>query len=149
MRPEGIEDETDLRSPVVRPGRLIFTRGDGRPIHRADWSHIWRPAVRAASLPAGFGLRDLRHYFVSVLIYGGPNVKTVQLAMGYTTPTVTLNTYVGYWPDAVDQIRTLLDSALDCPAVVPAGVARGVSAGQRACATGSSRTAARCRSPCP
>jgi len=54
---------------------------------------------------------------------GGANVKTVQLAMGHTTPTVTLNTYVGYWPDAVDQTRTLVDSALGCTAVVPAGAA--------------------------
>ncbi len=119
VRPEEIEDETDPRAPVRRPARLLFTRGDGRPIHRADWSHIWRPAVERAGLPAGYGLRDLRHYFATVLIYGGANVKTVQLATGHTTPTVTLNTYVGHWPDAVDQTRTLLDSALGCTGVVP------------------------------
>ncbi len=89
LYPEDIEDETDPRAPVVRPAHLVFTRGDGRPIHRADWSHIWRPAVKAAGLPPGYGLRDLRHYFATVLIYGGANVKTVQLAMGHTTPTVT------------------------------------------------------------
>ena len=122
VRAEDIEDETDPRTPVVRPAHLVFTRGDGRPIHRADWSHIWRPAVQAAGLPPGYGLRDLRHYFATVLIYGGANVKTVQLAMGHTTPTVTLNTYVGYWPDAIDQTRTLVDSALGCTGVVPAGV---------------------------
>jgi integrase len=97
----------------------LFTRGDGRPIHRADWSHIWRPAVKAAGLPDGYGLRDLRHYFATVLIFGGANVKSVQLAMGHTTPTITLNTYVGYWPDAVDQTRSLVDSALGCTRVVP------------------------------
>lgn len=122
-RPEEIEDETDPRRPTVRPAPLIFTRGDGRPIHRADWSYIWRPAVKAAGLPAGFGLRDLRHYFATVLIFGGANVKSVQLAMGHTTPTITLNTYVGYWPDAVDQTRTLVDDALGCTGVVPAGAA--------------------------
>lgn len=53
-------------------------------------------------------LRDLRHYFATVLIFGGANVKTVQLVMGHTTPTITLNTYVGFWPDAVDQTRTLV-----------------------------------------
>ena len=123
VRPEDIEDETDPRNPVIRPAHLVFTRGDGRPIHRADWSHFWPPAVKAAGLLPGYGLRDLRHYFATVLIYGGANVKTVQLAMGHTTPTVTLNTYVGYWPDAIDQTRTLLDSALGCTDVVPAGVA--------------------------
>lgn len=43
--------------------------------------------------------------------------------MGHTTPTVTLNTYVGYWPDAIDQTRTLVDTALGCTGVVPAGAA--------------------------
>jgi integrase len=113
------QDETDPRRPIVRPAHLIFTRGDGRPIHRADWSYIWRPAVKAAGLPPGFGLRDLRHYFATVLIFGGANVKSVQLAMRHTTPTITLNIYVGYWPDAVDQTRTLVDSALGCAGVVP------------------------------
>lgn len=119
IAPEEIEDETDPRRPKRRMANLVFTRGDGRPIHRADWSHIWRPAVEAAGLPKGFGLRDLRHYFATVLIFGGANVKTVQLAMGHTTPTVTLNTYVGYWPDAIDQTRSLVDSALGCTGVVP------------------------------
>ncbi|WP_197320594.1 site-specific integrase [Saccharomonospora sp. NB11] len=119
--PEEIDDETDPRRPIRRPVDLVFTRGDGRPIHRSDWSYIWRPAVGKVGLPKGFGLRDLRHYFATVLIFGGANVKTVQLAMGHTTPTVTLNTYVGYWPDAVDQTRSLVDSALGCTGDVPGG----------------------------
>jgi len=119
VRPEKIEDETDPRNRTTRLAHLLFTRGDGRPIHRADWSHIWRPAVQAAGLPDGYGLRDLRHYFAKVLIFGGANVKSVQLAMGHTTPTITLNTYVGFWPDAIDQTRTLVDSALRCTKVVP------------------------------
>ena len=114
-----LDDETIPRKPTRRRAALVFTREDGRPIHRADWSYIWRPAVEAAGLPKGFGLRDLRHYFATVLIFGGANVKTVQLAMGHTTPTITLNTYVGYWPDAVDQTRSLVDGALGCTGPVP------------------------------
>ena len=64
--------------------------------------------------PKGTGSLALRHYFATVLIYGGANVKSVQLAMGHTTPTITLNTYVGYWPDAIDPTRTLVDAALGC-----------------------------------
>ena len=48
-------------------------------------------------------------------------MKSVQLAMGHTTPTITLNTYVGYRPDAVDRTRTLVDSVLGCTGAVPAG----------------------------
>lgn len=110
--PVELDDETDDRNPTRRAARLLFTVESGEPIHRATWSHIWRPAVKKAGLPDGFGLRDLRHYFATVLIFGGTNVKTVQLAMGHTTPTITLNTYVGYWPDAVDRTRSLVEAAL-------------------------------------
>ncbi len=106
-----IEDRSN-RTPVVRPARLLFTQEDGLPMTRSIWSKIWQPAAKAAGLPTGFGLRDLRHYFATVLIYGGANVKTVQLAMGHTTPTTTLNIYVGYWPDALDRTRSLIDAAL-------------------------------------
>lgn len=115
-----VDDETDPRNPTRRMARLLFTNERGEPIHRASWSHIWRPAREAAGLPDGFGLRDLRHYFATVLIYGGANVKTVQLAMGHTTPTITLNTYVGYWPDALDRTRSLVDAALGEPAAATA-----------------------------
>lgn len=78
--------------------------------------------MKKAGLPEGFGLRDLRHYFATLLIFGGANVKTVQLAMGHSTPTITLNTYAGYWPDAVDQTRALVAPALGtCTRVVPEG----------------------------
>jgi hypothetical protein len=40
--------------------------------------------------------------------------------MGHTTPTITLNAYVGYWRDAVDQTRSLVDGALGCTGPVPA-----------------------------
>lgn len=76
---------------------------------------MWRPAVKAAGLPLGYGLRDLRHYYATLLIYGGANVKTVQTSMGHSTPTVTLNTYLGYWPDMLDRTRTLVDDALKRP----------------------------------
>jgi hypothetical protein len=39
-------------------------------------------------------------------------VKTIQLALRHSTPTVTLNAYVHEWPDAVDRTRSLLDAAL-------------------------------------
>ncbi|HEX2298099.1 MAG TPA: site-specific integrase, partial [Pseudonocardiaceae bacterium] len=127
-----LDDDTDERNPRRRQARMVFTNGNGAPINRARWSYVWRPAVQAAGLPAGFGLRDLRHYFATVLIFGGANVKTVQLAMGHTTPTITLNTYVGHWPDALDRTRSLVDSALGCTQSLPTAAAVGVIPGQHA-----------------
>ncbi len=69
-------------------------------------------AVRRAGLPTGFGLHGLRHYFATLLIHNGAAVKTVQLALGHSTPMITLNTYAHEWPDALDRTRTLVDTAL-------------------------------------
>ncbi|GAB1690303.1 tyrosine-type recombinase/integrase [Krasilnikovia sp. M28-CT-15] len=54
----------------------------------------------------------MRHYYATLLIHDGASVKTVQLALGHSTPTITLNEYVHEWPDAVDRTRSLVDNAL-------------------------------------
>lgn len=107
-----IEDRTDPRKPFRRVARLLFTSPRGRPVHRGTWPRSWTPAVAAASLPKGFGFHGLRHYFATLLIHGGASVKTVQLALGHSTPTYTLNTYIGEWPEQVDRTRNLVDAAL-------------------------------------
>lgn len=48
---------------------------------------------------------------LSGLIHKGASVKTVQLALGHSTPMVTLNTYVGELPEAQERTRALVDSA--------------------------------------
>ena len=68
-----------------------------------------------AELPGAFTFHDLRHHYASVLIHGGASVKTVQLALGHATPMLTLNTYVGLWPDVIDRTRNLVDAALQRP----------------------------------
>lgn len=105
----------DRRNPARierRPVRLLFTSSTGGPLYRGLWSASWVRAVKRAQLPQGFGLHGLRHYFATLLIHSGASVKTVQLALGHSTPTVTLNTYLHEWPDAVDRTRSLVDGAL-------------------------------------
>jgi len=46
-------------------------------------------------LPDGFRFHDLRHYFASVLIAGGCDVKAVQAAMRHGTASMTLDVYAG------------------------------------------------------
>jgi integrase len=116
-----VRDEVDRRAPRERPATLVFTNTNSRPIHRASWSHDWQPAAAAAGLPPRTGYHSLRHYFATLLIHAGASVKTVQLALGHSTPTVTLNTYVGQWPDQIDRTRTLVEDALGAfPAEVSA-----------------------------
>jgi integrase len=100
--------------------RLLFVTLAGRPIHRATWAHLWAPAARTAGIPKGTGLHCLRHYFATLLIHHGAGVKRVQLALGHSTPMITLNTYAGEWPDSDDQARAIVDSALgNVPCVCP------------------------------
>jgi integrase len=107
-----VEDRTDPRDIHCRPAHLLFTTSNGLPLHRSNWSAVWRVAVRRAGLPPGFGLHGLRHYFATLLIHNGASVKTVQLALGHSTPMITLNTYAHEWPDALDRTRKLVDAAL-------------------------------------
>ncbi|MGH8839620.1 MAG: tyrosine-type recombinase/integrase, partial [Jiangellaceae bacterium] len=116
-----IDDERDPRNPTRRTAKLLFTMPSSTPIHRATWAHIWKPARQQAGLEKGTGLHCLRHYFATLLIHNGASVKTVQLALGHSTPTVTLNTYVGEWPEAHERTRWLVDGALGrVPRVRPA-----------------------------
>jgi integrase len=110
-----IEDRTDHRNVHRRTARLLFTTAVGRPLHRSNWSSVWRVAVRRAEVPHGFGLHGLRHYFATLLIHNGAAVKTVQLALGQSSPIITLNTYAHEWPDALDRTRALVDAALSAP----------------------------------
>lgn len=133
-------DRRDLRKPVDRDVQLLFTTPTrevtktygrptakardgayvmgGRPIYGGLWADVWRDAVARAELPAGFGLHGLRHYFATLLIHKGKNVKTVQLALGHSTPMVTLNTYVHEWPNCEDRTRDIVDAELFAPDVM-------------------------------
>ncbi|HEY2204274.1 MAG TPA: site-specific integrase, partial [Pseudonocardia sp.] len=115
-----LEDDTNPRLSGTRPAELLFTNSAERPIYRGTWSQTWAPAAKSVGLPAGVGFHALRHYFATLLIFNGANVKTVQMALGHSTPTVTLNTYVGLWPDQLDRTRTLVDAALGDSARVAA-----------------------------
>lgn len=107
-----LEDRTNPRRPRHRATTLLFATSNGLPLHRSNWSRVWRTAIGRTDIPAGFGLHGLRHYFATLLIHNGASVKTVQLALGHSSPTITLNTYAHEWPDALDRTRSLVDEAL-------------------------------------
>ena len=78
----------------------------GRPV--GPW--VVERAVRSArrrveGLPEGFRFHDLRHYFASLLIASGADVKEVQRRLRHPSAMTTLNTYGHMWPKADESAR--------------------------------------------
>ena len=101
-----------------RTGGLIFTTPDGKALDvtraygggpKVGW---FRKAARTAGLSDEITLHDLRHFYASLLIRNGANVKLVQARLGHKSATETLDTYGHLWPDADEQTRNILNEAL-------------------------------------
>lgn len=110
--PRPIMDRTNPRKPFERLATLLFTTQSGAPVHPAWWAAVWRDAADRAGIPKGVGIHSFRHYFATLLITKGRTVKEVQLALGHKNPTITLNTYAGWWPEEAGSTRSIVDDAL-------------------------------------
>jgi integrase len=91
----------------------LLTGVDGRQL--SPWA-IERAMRKARSkvngLPAGFRYHDLRHYFASLLIADGADVKTVQARLRHASAKTTLDTYGHIWPDRDESTRAAVDAVL-------------------------------------
>lgn len=94
-------------------GETVVTDELGRPttpwaIERAMRAH--RGEIEG--LPEGFRFHDLRHYFASLLIGSGLDVKVVQTRLRHASATTTLNTYGHLWPDADESARAAVAAVI-------------------------------------
>ena len=60
---------------------------------------------KVTGLPVGYRYHDLRHYFASLLIASGLDVKVVQTRLRHASAMTTLNCYGHLWPDADESSR--------------------------------------------
>ena len=67
-----------------------------------------RAARKAAGLPDSFRFHDCRHYYASLLISEGCDVKVVQARLRHAQATTTLNTYAHLWPDTEESTRAAI-----------------------------------------
>jgi integrase len=65
-----------------------------------------------ADLPEGFRVHDLRHYFASLLIAAGLDIKTVQKRMRHSSAKTTLDVYGHMWPDKDESARAVVQKVL-------------------------------------
>ncbi|WP_433054214.1 tyrosine-type recombinase/integrase [Dactylosporangium sp. CS-033363] len=98
---------------VRRTVPLLFTSRHGNPLTDRIWSREWGKWREAAGWPniehAGF--HALRHFFATVLITNGAEPQEVQRALRHKSLSLTLGTYVGFWPKRI-KARGIFGEAL-------------------------------------
>ncbi|MEO6714277.1 MAG: site-specific integrase [Mycobacteriales bacterium] len=116
---EPLKSDTS-RTPIPIPKEMshlladAIQLGDGRFLASDQWGNPagpWtieravRACRRAAGLPDDFRFHDLRHYFASLLIASGLDVKVVQARLRHASAKTTLDTYGHLWPDRDESSR--------------------------------------------
>lgn len=113
------------RTPIPIPSSLALTLS----AHVAEFPSTWvmcdessqqmgpwqlqrefrKARAKVADLPDGFRFHDLRHYYASLLISRGLDVKVVQARLRHASAKTTLDTYGHLWPDSDDSTRAAID----------------------------------------
>jgi len=95
----------------------LVTNEWGRGLSPYRLEHYFREArANVQGLPEGFRYHDLRHFYASLLISKGLDVKVVQRCLRHSSAKTTLDTYGHMWPDkeesARDAVATVLNARL-------------------------------------
>ena len=93
------------------PDALFFTSPQGAPLRNSNFRRqVWYTAVEQAGLPHGLRIHDLRHTCASLLIAAGANPKAVQVHLGHSSISVTIDGYTHLFSSDVDDlVRRLTD----------------------------------------
>ncbi len=115
MTPVPIPQELALELSLAvqrRGGTTVVADVIGRPV--STWAierAIRSTRTKVEGLPEGFRFHDLRHYFASLLIAAGLDIKTVQTRLRHASAVTTLNTYGHMFPDKDESARAAVASA--------------------------------------
>lgn len=91
---------------------LIFHSGEGKPIGHYDLvTRHFEKALKTAGLQR-IRFHDLRHTYASLLLAQGESVKYIQVQMGHSTPTVTLNVYAHLMKSENQEAAVRLENAI-------------------------------------
>lgn len=84
----------------------LFRAARGGNLWTNTWrTRVWRKAVRLAGMEdEGVTIHSLRHSYASFAIAQGADVKTLQMQLGHSSPSITLNTYTALWPERLDDV---------------------------------------------
>ena len=94
-RPEGADE-------------LVFASTVGTPLTQSSYqSHTWKKAKASVGVTCRF--HDLRHTSVALAIASGAHPKAIQVRMGHSSITVTLDRYGHLFPELDEAIAIAFD----------------------------------------
>ncbi len=92
------------------PNALVFTSPLGQPLRNANFRRqVWYRAVAEAGLPEGLRIHDLRHTCASLLISQAAHPKAVQVHLGHSSISVTMDRYGHLFPSDMEALAVALD----------------------------------------
>jgi integrase len=94
------------------PDGLVFTSSTDRPLRRSTFGGAWRRVCDPRGIAKGDGFHQLRHFYASTLIAAGESVKVVQIRLGHSTATMTLDVYGHLFPGSEERTRVAVDAVL-------------------------------------
>lgn len=114
------------RHVAAYPADTILTNDDGK--QAGPWRidrEMRRVRGDVDGLPEGFRFQDLRHYFASLLIAAGGDVKVVQYRLRHASAKTTLDTYSHLWPDSDESTRSAVEKVMSSKLALAASVRPG------------------------
>lgn len=111
--PASLVAEVSAQISVYGSHATMLTGENGHQLSPWAVERAMRKArQKVEGLPAGFRYHDLRHYFASLLIASGADVKTVQARLRHASAKTTLDTYGHIWPDRDESTRAAVEDVL-------------------------------------
>lgn len=102
-----------LEDVPADPDALVFPNSNGGALRNSNWRvRVWKPACKAAGMPKGLRIHDLRHTAASLLVASGANVKAVQRHLGHASASMTLDRYSHLFTDDLEALADRLDTAI-------------------------------------
>ena len=98
----------------TRKAGTVLVDGDGTQL--GPWRverEMRRIRKLVTGLPEGFRFHDLRHFYASLLIASGADVKVVQHRLRHASAKTTLDTYGHLWPDSDESTRTAVERVMN------------------------------------
>ena len=95
---------------------LFFRNAEGRAVIRTGFNtKAWRPALTRSGVPLGRenGMHALRHFYASVLLDAGENIKALSEYLGHHDPGFTLRTYTHLMPSSEKRTREAVNRAFE------------------------------------